>query len=148
MRPEQRLYPRRMCVGRRVRVLPIDLGFCRGVRVRAQEQCPPHDPTNQVELVPGIPEHLTETRERYWNLQLLYVGHHNYQILVRDRTQVTEALDDRPACRMRNGLPPGTLKTSSASLPTRVASRQSSSVSTKGECQTGMAASREGKISK
>src|SRR5215204_3793769 len=58
MRPKQRLYPRRMRVGRRVRV---DLRFCRGVRIRAQEQCPPHDPTNQVELVPGIPERLTET---------------------------------------------------------------------------------------
>jgi hypothetical protein len=51
-----------MRIRRRVRILQVDLRFCHGVRIRAQEQRPPHDPTNQVELVPGIPERLTETR--------------------------------------------------------------------------------------
>src|ERR687897_3783824 len=100
-----------MRIGRRVRILSIDLCFRLGVRTGAQEQRPPHDPANQVEIVPGLPERLTEARESPWNLQLLYVGHHNAQILVRERLQVTEGLGDRraSACRMRNGSPPDSL---------------------------------------
>src|SRR5215217_2580739 len=66
MGPQQLLYPRRTRVRRRVRVLPVDpaqVRFRRGVRIRAAEQRPPHGSTNQVELVPGLPN-VTPRRER------------------------------------------------------------------------------------
>jgi hypothetical protein len=101
-----------MRIRRRVRVLQVDLCSRRDVRIGPVEQRLPHDPAHQVELIPGLPERLTETRERSWNLQFLYVGHHNDQILVRNGLRVTEALDDQPASagRTRNGRPPGPLK--------------------------------------
>src|SRR5919205_2745764 len=80
-----------MRVRRRVRILPIDLCFRRGVRIGSLEQSPPHDPTDQVEFMPGLPERLAETRERSWNLEFPYVGHHNDQILVRDGLRVRAA---------------------------------------------------------
>jgi hypothetical protein len=77
-----------MRIRRRVRILQVDLCFCRGVRIRPAEQRPPHDSAHQVELVPGLLERLTETRERSWNLQFLYIGHHNDQILVRNGLRI------------------------------------------------------------
>jgi hypothetical protein len=62
--------------------------FRRGVRIRSAEQRLPHDSAHQVELVPALLERITETRERCWNLQFLYVRHHNDQILVRKGLRV------------------------------------------------------------
>ena len=97
-----------MRIRRRVRVQQVDLCSRRDVRIGPVEQRLPHDSAHQVELVPGLPERLTEKRERSWNLQFLY----NDQILVRNGLRVTEALDDQPASagRTRNGRPPGPLK--------------------------------------
>jgi hypothetical protein len=41
--------------------------------------------------VPGLLERLTETRERSWNLQFLYIGYHNDQILVRNGLRIRTA---------------------------------------------------------
>src|SRR5215204_6946095 len=81
-----------MRIRRRVRILQVDLCLCRGFRIRPAEQRPPHDAAHLVELVPSLLERLTETRERSWNLQFLYVGHHNDQILVRNRLRVRTTL--------------------------------------------------------
>ena len=77
-----------MRIRRRVHILQVDVCFCRGVRIRSAEQRLPHDSANQVELVPALLEGITETRERCWNLQFLYIRHHNDQILVRNGLRV------------------------------------------------------------
>ena len=78
-RPEEVFDLLRMGIGRRVYV-----------RVRPTEQPVPHVPADQVQLVPGLPERLTETRERLRNLQPLYLCHYHVQILVPMKSKSRE----------------------------------------------------------
>jgi hypothetical protein len=45
--------------------------------VHPTEQTVTHVPAYQVQLVPGTPKSLAETRERFRDLQVFYVGHHH-----------------------------------------------------------------------